>query len=617
MNKRLLALGQKGQNAPLEPAEARTLLAWVGGLAGCSSVKELAHRARLSIQTLKRFAAGKAGRGEPKTVASLLDVVALPTGIALEVMLPTLRTVHRFRCHDRDTRGALVLAARISWLELLARRVENGAREAGRRSTRTGLHPTDARVLIDGLQALGDWSRRDLAHRAGISHESLRMYADGAWPLERMAVQKLAKGAGVPAWLVEGLLLPAFRAVRRVVAHPRRSDLAATLRTFAAMPALEHLHDLDRGVSVSPEPSPADREAAEELWRHLQNRSVAERIMLVKTCPKHHSWAVVERLCTASREAATDSVKEALRLSLLALRAARCMRGEARLALQGEGFAFVHIANAWRVFGQMQRADKAYSRGLLFWQAGEATWYPLFPGWRVLDLGGSLRRDQARFGEAIGLLDCSRKTAPRAMWPRILLKKATVLSQKGEPEAAVAVLQEAATLSDAKPDPALVFRCRFMMAAALCQLGRHQEAQALMPETIALSAVHGGALDNLRLDGLRGRIAAGLGRREEALAAFAKVREEFHRLGMAFDYALLSLEAGEILLQEGRYDEVEALALEMEWIFRTEGISTEAEKALDLFRKAAAARTATPELAGKVVRFLVRAQHDPELRFAA
>lgn len=86
---------------------------------------------------------------------------------------------------------------------------------------------------------------------------------------------------------------------------------------------------------------------------------------------------------------------------------------------------------------------------------------------------------------------------------------------------------------------------------------------------------------------------------------------------MAYDYALLSLEAGEILLQEGRYDEVEALALEMEWIFRTEGISAEAEKALDLFRKAAAARTATPELAGKVVRFLVRAQHDPELRFAA
>ena len=102
-----------------------------------------------------------------------------------------------------------------------------------------------------------------------------------------------------------------------------------------------------------------------------------------------------------------------------------------------------------------------------------------------------------------------------------------------------------------------------------------------------------------------------------ALALLTAVQRAFRKLGMAFDFALVSLELGEVLLRQGRYDVVQALALEMEWIFDREGIHLEAEKALRLFRRAAEARSATPELAGQVVRYLYQAQHDPEARFAA
>lgn len=628
MNERQPDLGRNGQNAPVEPAAARALLAWIGGLADCVNLEVLARRAGLSSRTLARFAAGMAGRGGHKTLASLLDVVQLPLEVASGVMLPTLRMVDRLWRRDRVARsepgedfqatyGALHLATRASWLELLARQAEGV--EPGSGKTRTGLNPADARVLIGWFQALGNWPRRDLALRSGVSHEALRMYADGTWPLERPALQSLAAGVGVPAWLVEGLMLPALRAVRHTASRPHRGELPASWAAFAGAALVpESLRvSVCADAECRPEPAAADRSAAEELWRRLQGRSATAKILLVKNFPEYHSWAVVERLCTASREAATESVKDALRLALLALRVARFVRTEAHFSLQLEGFSFVHVANALRVLGRLQRADKAYARGYLFWQAGKDTRFPLLPGWLLLDLGGSLRRDQRRFAEAICFLDSAREVAPREVWARILLNKATVLDQQGEPAAAAAVLAEAAAGLDSSQDPALYYRLRCMTGSQLCHLGRYREAAELMPGTIALVAVHGRTLDNLRLVWLRGRIEAGLGHREEALAAFTAVREEFHQRGMAFDYALASLEASGVLLQEGRYEEVQTLALEMEWIFRKEGVSGEAEKAIDLFRQAAEGRTATAELAGKVVRFLYKVQLNPELRFAA
>jgi hypothetical protein len=80
---------------------------------------------------------------------------------------------------------------------------------------------------------------------------------------------------------------------------------------------------------------------------------------------------------------------------------------------------------------------------------------------------------------------------------------------------------------------------------------------------------------------------------------------------------LVSLEVGEVLLAQGRFAEVQELALKMEWIFEREEIHPEAAKALDLFRRAVEGEKATPELARSVVRYLYRAQYNPELKYAA
>ncbi|MDP9120396.1 MAG: hypothetical protein M3O15_03365 [Acidobacteriota bacterium] len=114
---------------------------------------------------------------------------------------------------------------------------------------------------------------------------------------------------------------------------------------------------------------------------------------------------------------------------------------------------------------------------------------------------------------------------------------------------------------------------------------------------------------------LEGRVAAGLGRPGEGAAAFEQVRQEFRERGMAYDYGLVTLELAALHLAQGRNAEVRELAPQLVWIFEVNGIHREALAALRLFRQAALEERLTGELARRMVRYLYRAQDNPELRF--
>jgi len=611
-------LGDWSQLRCEDPAEARPLLGWCEGLTGCANQEELALRARLGRSSLVRFGAGKGGRGGRRTLEGVLGAAGLPLWVAVVTMLPTIRAVHALWLRGGPVDGAADPAARRQALALAARTsvVAFLAARAPAAEGTACVHAADARVLFAWFQTLTGRSLRDLAEVAGVSHETLRHYARGTWPVATPALPGLAEGMGGPAWLVEGVMLPAVRTVRLVAAHPLRDSLLAGWEgALGVAPAAARVDAV--WFSAGELLAAAERGVGERLWRRLAVHGAAARVCLVKRHREFHSWELVERFCAESREAATDSAREALRLALLALRIARLTRGGGLFDLQLEGYALVHVANAWRAGGKPGRAAVVFSHGLAFWQAGGGAAPGRLPAWRLLDLEGSLLRDLRRFPEATERLDDALLAAPRAARGRILINKATVLDQKVEPEASIAVLEEAAPWIDGRREPHLAFLWACLMGVNLCHLGRFGDAQALLPRAQALAERLGKALNGLRLEWLRGRIEAGLGHLAEALAALTAVQRAFRERGMAFDYALVSLETGAVLLEQGRFDEVQSLAIEMEWIFEQEGIHQEAEKALGLFRKAAEGRTATAELAGRVVRFLYKAQHNPELAFAA
>lgn len=138
-----------------------------------------------------------------------------------------------------------------------------------------------------------------------------------------------------------------------------------------------------------------------------------------------------------------------------------------------------------------------------------------------------------------------------------------------------------------------------------------------MPKLRQLTKALKNDLDTKRLIWLEGRVAAGLGRRDQARAALEEVKRYFTVEQIAFDAALASLELAVLYLEEGRTSEVKSLAEEMFWIFDSQGVAEEALAAIRLFCEAAKKEEATAELARRMVAYLQKAQHQPELRFEA
>ncbi len=219
-------LGETGQLDLTDPAVAGALLAWIGGLGNCLEHEELARRTALNPRTLGRFASGEAGRGGPETLERLLATVRLSYWVGRDVMLPVLQMMAATRQPGfQGGDEALLLAGRVGCLAVVALvGAEPDPAEPG--IPPWALHPADARAYIACLQALADLTRRDLAGQAGISHEALRLYASGEKHFSTLLVPKLATGAGVRSSWAEGLMVPALRTVRRLIAHPRSAELA-------------------------------------------------------------------------------------------------------------------------------------------------------------------------------------------------------------------------------------------------------------------------------------------------------------------------------------------------------------------------------------------------------
>jgi tetratricopeptide (TPR) repeat protein len=206
-------------------------------------------------------------------------------------------------------------------------------------------------------------------------------------------------------------------------------------------------------------------------------------------------------------------------------------------------------------------------------------------------------------------------SAPQGERKKLLLKRADVLSLSGDFEAAIAAFQEAAFLVSKESEPRMFFGLQFNLADNLLQAGRPEEAEALLPELRELTAWLGNDLDGLRLRWLEGRLAAGLGRTEEALTALAWVKEELTTRMIASDAALVTLEIAVLYLAAGRTSEVRRLARRLVWVFEDQGINREALAALRLFCEAAERERVSLDLARRIATFLRRAQGDPGLRF--
>ncbi len=474
--------------------------------------------------------------------------------------------------------------------------------------------PFNATLMV--LRNLMGWPQNELAAVLGCGPTLLSDYEAGRKPLSRERLDEMAAVLGVPAGAVEQSLAfvksmlsqiaPEGGAlIRGTGAEAVVAQVAATAELFAR--AVVSLGPLRRAEEA--------RAQARTLWERMKAQPPDRRRALVESSLDFRSWALCELVCEKSLEAAADRADRALDLAGLAVRISELAPGAMTWRKRLQGYALAHFANARRVSGDLPAADETFARARSLWEAGAAGDEGFLDEARVLHLMASLRSNQRRLQEALGLLDQAYKVSGAVEGKKILINRANTLELMEDFEGAVQALREVAPLVSKEREPRLLCVVLFNLANNLLQANQPEEIETLMPELRTLAIRIGNDLDVLRLRWLEGRMAASLGRRERAVAALSGVREDFVTRRIAYDSALVSLELAVLFLEVGRTEEVRAVARQILWIFQAQGVHREALAALRLFCEAAERETATLEMVRKMLDYLRRAQKDPGLRF--
>jgi transcriptional regulator with XRE-family HTH domain/tetratricopeptide (TPR) repeat protein len=482
--------------------------------------------------------------------------------------------------------------------------------------------PLLSRALTVLRSALG-WEQTALAEAVGVRPSVISNYENGHRPLTREKLEEFARVMGLPAEAVDWAVgfVQSLRSVAQAPGYhgppaeaERRQVEAIAAETGRLMTGftrslLGHVTIHSRALAA--------RQHAAVLWGIMKRRGAKDRRVLVEDAQEFRNWGLCELMCGESIKAAADDAGRAVELAELAVLIADLAPGEETWRWRLQGYAGIHLANARRVRGNLPWAEEAFDPALKLWEAGAPGDPGLLSEAQVLSLEASLRIDQDRLLEAAALLDRALAANPGALRPNLLIQRARVLEWAGDYEGALVTLRQVGPLPPERQDLRQLWMLRQNPASLLCHLGQYAEAEALLPEIRVLTAQLDNKLDSLRLRWLEGRVAAGLERAAEAVAALSEVRAGFADLGIAYDAALVTLELAVVHLEQGRTREVKVLARQMAPIFQAQGVHRGALAALKLFCEAAEREAATVELARRVVDYLYRAQHDPELRFEA
>ena len=355
---------------------------------------------------------------------------------------------------------------------------------------------------------------------------------------------------------------------------------------------------------------------APELVAELVDLPFDEQLGRVTEDARFQTWAVCQILLRRSLEAAFEEPAQAVNLAELGVFVAQSLGPayDPSWVFDLQARAEACLGNARRVLGELRSAETAFRRAEAHLEESSTGNQQVRA--EVLDLKASLRRDQKHLDEALRLLDeasslCAKLGDEHALGG-VFLKKAKILEETGELEQAVDLLRKAIGKIDPARSERLSVYVRHNLVCTLTLAARYEEAQEMLPAVQELFRTIARPIDFIRLRWAEGRIAAGLGRRDEAEATFLAVRQEFLGHGMGYDAALASLDLAILYAQERRTAELKRLAAEIGPIFESRDVHREALAALVLFKEACQEERLTLELANEIASSLQRERRSKE-----
>jgi hypothetical protein len=151
----------------------------------------------------------------------------------------------------------------------------------------------------------------------------------------------------------------------------------------------------------------------------------------------------------------------------------------------------------------------------------------------------------------------------------------------------------------------------------MAERGQYREARIKLFELRPLYNEHAGNMDRLRLRGLEGTIAAGLGEWDKAERDFRAKKEGFEKAGLHFAAAIADLELVTVWLRQGtveKHQQARRTIARLVDVFRGIGVEREALGAMLLLSEAQMRENLTVELVEATVRVLRQIDRTPGAR---
>lgn len=395
-----------------------------------------------------------------------------------------------------------------------------------------------------------------------------------------------------------------------VAEQARAKDLESRVRRGFA---LFHRHDVL---------ATGERRLAPYLRERLRILTWERQIEAVHRQPGFQLYAVADLLTDEARDAAVTDVSRALDVARLAVAVAEELDRAVYptgLAADARCRAASALGNAHRVRAELKEAERAFATARVHLEEGEK--HPADQA-EYLSLLGSLRLDQARFEEAVEVLEegvaLYQQVGDKKCESKTLLKLGNAAGEAGYPRRAVRFLEEAEMVLGSQVESRLKAYARHSRAHWLTEAGRSWEAMALFRSSSRLFQRHFRSPSEApRIPWLAGKIYHGLGQLELAQELFETVRNVYRDEELQYDFLLVSLERISVLLELGRTEEVKRLAEELVPVFRSCDLPKEAAVALVYFQRAVLTEKATVGAVRDLATYLHRARTNPDLPYRA
>lgn len=299
--------------------------------------------------------------------------------------------------------------------------------------------------------------------------------------------------------------------------------------------------------------------------------------------------ASVDRLiaeCWELRYRDPRKMVEKAKLAVLSAQRLSAPSHSRNLVIDCQAEAWAELGNAYRVAGDLKRAEQALTQATVLWEQG--TGDPLLLA-QITSFCASLCCDQRRFSIGFELLDQAlgiyEEQGDRHMAGRTLITMSYVASCAGEPEQARRHLIQGLPFIDSERDSDLRAIALKNLVLYMVECDKFEEAMSLYEQLKRENALPADHLSQLKLLWIEGKILLGLDQPIDAEHLFWKVRQGFLERDLLYQAGLASLDIAVTQIYQNKIESAEILLQEVYEIFAALRIDREAIAAVLLLAR--------------------------------